>query len=68
MFYYLGMDNNKNFMSWVIIMIIIIIMISLNSITVTKIVKIRWKHFTDVHVSEYDNRGIYGTYIVLSHY
>ena len=30
-----------------------IIMISLNSTTATKIVKIRWKNFTDVHVCEY---------------
>ena len=29
-----------------------LIMISLNSTTATKIVKIRWKHFTDVYVSE----------------
>ena len=35
----------------VIIAMIDIIMISLNSTTVTKIVKIRRKHFTDVHVS-----------------
>ena len=35
----------------VIIAMIDIIMISLNSTTATNIVKIRWKHFTDVHVS-----------------
>ena len=29
-----------------------VIMISLNSTTATKIMKIRWEHFIDVHVSE----------------
>ena len=33
-------------------MVIDIIMISLNSTTATRIVKIRCKHFTDVHVFE----------------
>ena len=37
----------------VIIMIIDIIMTSLNSTTATKIVKTKWKYFTDVHVSEH---------------
>ena len=37
----------------VIIAMIDIIMISLNSTTATKIVKIRWKRFTDVYVSEH---------------
>ena len=36
----------------VIIAMIDIIMISLNSTTVTKIVQIKWKHFTDVYVFE----------------
>ena len=52
----LGMGDNKNFMSQYIVRVTIaiinIIAISLNSIIATKIVKIRWMHFTDVHVSE----------------
>ena len=36
----------------VIIAMIDIIMISLNSTTASKIVKIRWKRFTDVYVYE----------------
>ena len=50
------MGDNKNVMSRnimrVIIAMIDIIMFSLNSTTATKIVKIRWKRFTDVYVSE----------------
>ena len=54
----LRMGDKKNFMSRymyimrVIIAIVDIITISLNNTTATKIVKIRWKHFTDVHVTE----------------
>ena len=51
----IGMGNTKIFVSQYIMRLIIaiinIITISLNS-TATKIVKIRLKHFTDVHLSK----------------
>ena len=47
------MGDNKKFMSqYIMIVIIDIITISLNSTTGTKTVKIRWKYFTDVNVSD----------------
>ena len=54
------MDNNKNFISWYIMRIIITIIdivISLNSTTGTKIVKTRWKNFTDVNNTFFNNYG-----------
>ena len=52
--YVLEMGNNKNFMSWYIMRVIIAIIdnIMISLTTAAKIVKIRWKHFTDVNVSE----------------
>ena len=47
-----GMGDNKNFMSIMTVIIVIIMVLLLNSITATKIVKIRWNHCTNVHVSE----------------
>ena len=53
---WVGMGDNKDFMSRYIIRVIItridIIMISLNSATGTKIVKMSRKYFTDMNVSE----------------
>ena len=64
------MCDNKNFVLQYIVRVTIaiinIITISLNSIIATKIVKIRWMHFTDVHVSEqsYNNHSIYGNFVL----
>ena len=46
------MGDNHIYIMRVVIAMIYIIVISLNSTTVTKIVKIRQKRFTDVYVSE----------------
>ena len=46
-------DNHVRYIMRVIVAMIDIIMISLNSTTANKIVMIRWKRFTDVHVSEH---------------